>query len=274
MRRTLGLTAGLALAGSAVPGWATPSRDALIRVVYDRPVQAEALAIYRDLKGRRVLEELRNIIGVRLPRPLTLKFSACDGEVNAWYAPESRLVTICYEYVRDVQDRAPKETPQAGVARHAAVFGPIALVVLHETGHALYDLLDVPVLGREEDAADQFAAMVLLELPPAQARPIIDGIAHHFRSHAAEEQAEEAVLADDHSLAFQRLYNLLCLAYGADRRAFGYLVEGGALPRARAAQCGAEYDLAAYSLRKLFRRHLRDGRIARARLRRAFQWMF
>ncbi|ACA18330.1 hypothetical protein M446_3964 [Methylobacterium sp. 4-46] len=275
MRHVLGLATGLALLLGDEPGRANPSRHDQVRIVYDRPKSAEALAIYRDLKGRRVLEGLREIVGgVRLPRSLTLRFAACNGEANAWYAPENRTVTLCYEYVRYVQDRAPKQASTAGIGRRDAVFGPLAQVFLHEAGHALFDLLDVPVLGREEDAADQFAAHVLLELPPAQARPIIDGIAHLYRSHAVEEEAEEAVLADDHSLALQRLYNLLCLAYGADRRAFGYLVAGGALPQARAEQCGAEYDLATDSLRRLFRSHLRGGRLERARVRRAFRWMF
>jgi hypothetical protein len=33
---------------------------------------------------------------------------------------------------------------------------------LHETGHAVFDLLEVPVLGREEDAADLFSAYIML----------------------------------------------------------------------------------------------------------------
>ncbi|MFC6050213.1 DUF4344 domain-containing metallopeptidase, partial [Methylobacterium hispanicum] len=162
----------------------------------------------------------------------------------------------------------------SGAPRHGAIFGPVAQVFLHELGHALYDLLAVPVLGREEDAADQFAALVLLELPPGQARHAIDGIAQLMRSQAAEETPDRETLADDHSLTAQRLYNLLCLAYGADRGTFGYLVDDGTLPRGRAAQCGAEYDLAASALQTLFRRHLHDGRMGRARIRRAFRWMF
>jgi hypothetical protein len=275
MRCAVGLVASLALAIGALPARADRPGGAAIRITYQRPLHAETRAIYRDLKARRVLEGLQAIVGgVRLPRSLTLRLSVCGGEPNAWYAPENRTITVCYEYVQDVRDRASRIVSASGVTQRDATFGPVAQVFLHELGHALYDLLDVPVLGREEDAADQFAALVLLELPPAQARHAIDGAAHLLRSQAAEETPDQTVLADDHSLTAQRLYNLLCLAYGADRDTFGYLVKGGALPKARAAQCGSEYDLAAYALQKLFRRHLRDGRMGRARIRRAFRWMF
>ncbi|AWN51045.1 DUF4344 domain-containing metallopeptidase [Methylobacterium sp. 17Sr1-1] len=276
MRCLLGLAAFLAAltpAGAATRRDASP-RDAPIRVAYDPPILATDVAIHRELKRRRVLEGLRTAIGgVRLPHPLTLRLSACGGAADAWYESRSRTVTVCYAYVLDVQARAPAEPSHAGVSRRDAIVGPIAQVFLHEVGHALFDILDVPLLGREEDAADQFAALVLLELPPAQARGAVEGIAHLLRSHASEESVEEVLLADDHGLALQRLYNLLCLAYGADRRTFGDLVESGALPQTRAGQCAAEYHQAAYSLGRLFQHHLRVGGGERTRIPRAFRWM-
>jgi hypothetical protein len=37
-----------------------------------------------------------------------------------------------------------------------------------------------------------------------------------------------------HGAPMQRFYNLLCMAYGADRETFGDLVTNGYLPQARA----------------------------------------
>ncbi|SOR32461.1 conserved exported protein of unknown function [Methylorubrum extorquens] len=126
-----------------------------IRTVYQVPKTAQAQEIYREMRARRVLEGLREIVSmVRLPQTLTLRLSECDGEINAWYEPKTRSVTVCYEYIQDVRDRAYRATLPAGVTYHDALFGTLAQVFLHETGHALFDLLDVPVLGREEDAAD------------------------------------------------------------------------------------------------------------------------
>ncbi|MFE1598778.1 DUF4344 domain-containing metallopeptidase [Methylobacterium sp. ID0610] len=273
MGKAAGLAAVLASILCTAPGWAEGARESRIRIAYERPRDAQASEIHRALKARRLLEGVRAIVGgVRLPRSLTLRLGACAGEANAWYAPENRTVTVCYEYIQDLRQRAPPDAP--GGARQDAIVGPIVQVFLHETGHALFDLLAVPLLGREEDAADQFAALVLLQLPPAQARRVIDGSTHLFRSRAADEGIDEEMLADDHGLPLQRLYNLLCLAYGADRRAFAYLVDGGSLPRMRAQNCEAEYDQAAFAMGRLFRGHLPGGRMARAQIRRAFRGLF
>ncbi|MDR7036056.1 hypothetical protein J2X36_000792 [Methylobacterium sp. BE186] len=271
MPRALPFVAALTLFLVAGPTGA--GHGDFIRVVYQAPKKSEAQEIYREMRARRVLEGLREIVRmVRLPRSLTLRLSECDGEINAWYAPETRSVTVCYEYIQDVWDRAQKATSPPAVFRHDAIFGPVAQVFLHEFGHALFHLLDVPVLGREEDAADQFAALVVLRLRPAQARQIIDGSAVLFTSYGAEEKLEKDTLADHHGPFYQRLYNLLCLAYGSDKRAFGYLVDRGDLPRERAENCAAEYDQAAIAMDKLFRRHLRGGRMERERIRRGFRW--
>jgi hypothetical protein len=132
----------------------------------------------------------------------------------------------------------------------------------------------VPVFGREEDAADQFAALVLLRLKPAQARQVINGSAFLFASYGAEEKPEKQALADNHGLFQQRLYNLLCLAYGSDKRAFGYLVDRGDLPKERAENCAVEYDQASFAMDRLFRRHLRGGHMERERIRRGFRWAY
>src|SRR4051794_27138683 len=266
---------GLVLVLRAGPAWAGAAQESRIRIVYDVPREAAAQEIYREMKARRGLEGLRDIGSIVLvPQPPTPRLSQCDGEINAWYAPKTRSVTVCYEYIQDVRDRAPKDRSPSGVTRQEAIVGPVAQVFLHETSHALFYLLDVPVLGREEDAADQLAALVLLRLKPAQARQIINGSAFLFASYGAEEKSEKEDLADNHGLFQQRLYNLLCLAYGSDKRAFGYLVDRGDLPKERAENCAAEYDQAAIAVDRLLRRHLRGGHMERERVRRGFRWAY
>ena len=46
---------------------------------------------------------------------------------------------------------------------------------------------------------------------------------------------------DEHSLSAQRMFNVLCIAYGRYPDAFQDLVDQGLLPRARAQSCGKEY---------------------------------
>ena len=47
-----------------------------------------------------------------------------------------------------------------GFRREDAIVGGFVSTLLHETGHAIFHLLDIPIFGREEDAADAIAAYV------------------------------------------------------------------------------------------------------------------
>jgi Putative metallopeptidase len=58
--------------------------------------------------------------------------------------------------------------------------GPTTDVFLHEAAHATFELMQIPVLGREEDAADALAAYYVLQLPPEQKRGLILGSAYAY----------------------------------------------------------------------------------------------
>ncbi|MCJ2048758.1 DUF4344 domain-containing metallopeptidase [Methylobacterium sp. J-070] len=243
-----------------------------IRVVYEAPKKAVYREIYDTMRQRRVLERVGTIIGfVRLPTRLTYRLKECAGELNAWYAPEDRSVTICYELIDSIVRVAPRTKSPAGVTRRDAIAGPVFQILLHESGHALFDLLHVPILGREEDAADQVASLILLHLSPADARMVVDGGAYFFATTAKEEPVDKGAFADVHGLSWQRFYNLTCMAYGSDRRRYRGIVAKGFLPKERAEGCEEEYDQVAFAFQKLIGPHLRMRFRSGAQLRRAFR---
>ena len=140
-----------------------------IEIAYVEPKNPAHQKIYEVLKQRRVLERFQAYLSaLRLPRTLTLKTDGCDGESNAWYEETDHTVTVCYEYIDDVVRNAPDMTTAAGVTPRDAVVGPTVEVFLHEVGHAIFNLLKVPILGREEDAADHVADYLILD--PASGR--------------------------------------------------------------------------------------------------------
>ena len=150
------LTAGVCLATS-ISAYASAAsyKSGQIRVEYVLPKNPAHQPIYERLKQARALERIQTLLSpLRLPRPLLLKVSGCDGEANAWY--DEGFVTVCYEYLADILKNAPEETLPSGITRQDAILGPFVDVFLHESGHAVFDILKVPVLGREEDAADFF----------------------------------------------------------------------------------------------------------------------
>jgi hypothetical protein len=197
-----------------------------------------------------------------------LKVEGCDGVSNAWYADDA--ITVCYEYLDDILRNAPKETTPGGVTQTDAIVGPTLEVFLHEVGHAVFDYLSVPILGREEDAADQFAAYLLLQFAKGDSRRLIAGTAYSYKIDASKPSTKKNPFADEHALPAQRLYNVLCMAYGADSKLFADLVENGYLPKERAEGCADEYVQVALAMTKLIRPYIDQTQAKRVR---AQQWL-
>jgi hypothetical protein len=180
---------------------------------------------------------------------LLLKVSGCDGESNAWY--DGSAVTVCYEYLADILKNALEGTLPSVITQDDAILGPFMDVFLHETGHAVFDQLNVPVLGREEDAADLFSAYIMLQLGKEDARRLILGNAYQYKEDVVNPQVPLTKYADEHGIPAQRFFNVLCIAYGADQKLFADVVEKGYLPKKRAEGCDVEYEQTAFALQTL-----------------------
>jgi hypothetical protein len=219
--------------------WAAPKTDR-IKIRYVPPANPEHQVLYDTATERRMLERLQEFLSpFKLPRSLTFELVGCDGEADAFYG--DNVITICYEYAAELWQNRPSETTPGGVAPFDAFRGPLIDTCLHEFAHALIDVLELPVFGRMEDAADQISAYIYLQLDLEDARRLIGGTAYAFLSEAADEELLSLPeFADDHSLPAQRAYNVLCMAYGADKEYFGDLVSKGYLPAERAEFCEEE----------------------------------
>jgi Putative metallopeptidase len=257
MRRFVGAAAvlsaviGLALTSGAAMTQTPPAppADGRIAIAYTEPVNPEHRPIYERLKQRQVLEQLRQFLApLKLPRQLKVQMRGCRGSVNAWYS--NGEVTICYEYVAWIETLAPKQdTPE--VTRADAVAGPFIQVVLHEVAHAVFDILQIPLFGREEDAADQLAAFIMLQFGKEVARRTLTGTAHLYRRDAEANAPTEDDFSDVHGTAAQRFYNTLCIAYGGDPNTFNDFVQRKILPKFRADTCAREYRQVLDAFRRL-----------------------
>lgn len=130
--------------------------------------------------------------------------------------------------------------------RAAYIEANLLAIFYHEFGHALIDVMDLPVLGQEEDAADTASALMIDGLYDEDAAQDIAALAAFgFLDEAA--QAGEPAWWDEHGPDLQRYYNLVCLFYGADPETRADLAEELELPEDRAEKCPEEFDLAASS---------------------------
>jgi hypothetical protein len=246
-------------AGSpAVAGHEPDRRPNRVHGEYVRPANPAHQPVYENVKRQRVLERLGEFLApFRLPRKLLLKIESCGGKVNAYY--EDAVVTVCYEYLDFINANLPETETPAGLKPRDAALGPTFDVFLHEAGHAIFDLLRIPMMGREEDAADQFSAYVQLQLSKEEARTLILGIATLGRKEAVKEMATAPRLKDfagEHGFAAQRYFNVICMAYGRDPQLFADAIQLGELPADRAATCGLEYAQFEHAFQTLILPHL------------------
>src|SRR5262249_50195375 len=155
------------------------------------------------------------------------------GVSNAFSNEEA--VTVCYEFIGDIQKSASETTTPAGIAPIDTLIGPFVDVFLHEAGHAVFALLKIPLFGREEDAADQFSSYIMLRFEKDEARRLILGSAYQYKHELSSPTLtiSQQEFADEHGTPAQRFYNLLCIAYGADPKLFSDVAEKGFLPEIR-----------------------------------------
>jgi putative metallopeptidase DUF4344 len=243
----------------------TPNRCGLIvsTLLYAAPKTADLNPIHELVTKARVLERVRDLlVPLRLPRRLLLKIEGCDGVSNAWYDGEA--VTVCYEFLDEIWKNASATTTPDGVAPIDTLIGPVVDVFQHEVGHAVFDLWKIPVLGREEDAADSFSIYLMLKFPKDEARRLILGNAYQYKGDVQAPTVTMATqkFANEHGTPAQRFFNVLCLAYGADPTLFGDFVANGWLPKDRAEGCEDDYQHVVYAMQKLMGRYV-DRKLAR-----------
>jgi putative metallopeptidase DUF4344 len=235
-----------AIAPAAAQG-APELRNPQIETVYVEPKDSAFRPIYERLKKRRVLEQLEQLLApLRLPRKLQVRIDQC-GTPFADYKPGGPA-TICYEYIDQIEKLAPGGAVLLGSAwittRDDALVGAVTITALHEVAHAVFDILNIPVWGREDDAADKVSGFIVLQFGKEVSWRVITGVAW-FLTQARDNSPVN--YADIRSATAQRFYNILCIAYGSDTKTFGFLSPSASgqtvyLPSGRAETCEEEYD--------------------------------
>lgn len=267
----------IALAAEARDANASPAQlphaqhpQAIIRVIHEPPTNPAHQAIFERIRIDATFARSRDFFTLfRLPREITFRTRDCDGRGGAWYYEGT--VTICYGYFQTMFDNARSAERPSWVSEEAAISGPIADVVLHEGAHALFEFLRIPLLGREEDAADMVATFALLNIFKAEAKAMVSGIAYSYLNDAKARNFPDLPTLQDraqdrlppnrayggaHSTALQRLYSIVCHAAGFDEAAFKEFVSMSDLPAWRARGCEDEYAQITHAFHTLLGPHL------------------
>ena len=207
-----------AACAEADPGLATDEGD----MVIERPSRSSALLpkVHDKLLEDGHFETIADAFNAawKLPRDLTVKHELC-GESNAFYRHRDSTIRMCFELLEEIEEAFASQVEAGTIDEDRSegfVVGTWLFIFLHELGHAVIDLYDLPVLGMEEDAADKFASLVLIE--DGATKLALDAAV--FWGITDTEKHTELQYNDSHGLNPQRLATIACLSYGSDPDTF------------------------------------------------------
>lgn len=227
-----------------------------IEIAYVTPKNSAYRPLYDKLKSRQVLEALQAFLApLRLPRKLAVRIDEC-GNSRSHYKP-GEGVTICYEYISGLEQVAPNVKLRIGgqeFTKEDALVGAFVHVALNEVARATFDILEIPVWGREEHAADRVAGFLMLQFGDKIAYRTLVGTSWFLsQSSVSSTGLPTGDFAYTRSVdgdGLQRFYNVLCVALGGDGVKFAFLKKS--LPEGRANGCRWEYLQLARSFNDTF----------------------
>jgi hypothetical protein len=141
------------------------------------------------------------------------------------------------------------------------VVGNMLFVLLHEMAHVHVTEMGLPVLGREEDAADAFATLSLIRMGSQFSHGVLVQAAKGWFLSAErdERQGNRLAFYDEHGLDRQRAYQVVCLMVGSDPEKFNELADLARMPEARQETCQGDYSNATYSWDLVLKPHRRTA---------------
>ena len=177
-----------------------------------------------------------------LPRDVPV-FTADTGPCsvpNAFYMPNKHVIFLCYPMARAAYENfiamGKSDQEASNLTRDAMTF-----VMLHEMGHALIGELGLGVTGKEEDAVDELATLILIQ--NGKHDMAIAGTYALVLLHQFQGKGKPTPFFDEHSVSEARLYDVFCMILGSDPKKFSeeILKERPEL-RSRAPKCPGTYQ--------------------------------
>ncbi len=215
-----------------------------------------------DQVGKELLEasETEAVAGglaktFELPRPLLVKGVNGIGG-GPFYDPEDNSITLPYGFAALVYQLELESNPEASEYEIGERIGAVnSFIFAHEFGHALIANYELPVLGKEEDAADAISTVLLLTVPNGAE---YDAAAAAFWANFSGRQEPPAIAeyADQHSFDLQRAFDILCWTAGSSEQSFEEVAELEVLPESRLETCPGEYQQLSDSLGQVLRPHI------------------
>jgi len=148
------------------------------------------------------------------------------------------------------------------------VAGNMLFVLLHEMAHAVVRDMEIPILAREEDDADTFAAIRLIKIQSLVSNRVLSEAAQGFFMSNRRDQKERNAIVyyDQHGLDLVRAYRIVCLMVGFDKDQFKHLAAETKLPDDRQVTCPDDFTKNSNGWDFVLKPHLRASNQPKAKI--------
>jgi Putative metallopeptidase len=185
------------------------------------------------------------------------------GQIQARITASEQFKERVIEIARNLKDHPQlrKLTQEERENAVQFVVGNMLFVLLHELAHAAIADLDLPVIGREEDAADEFAILRMLWVGTALTHRVLADATKgwFFSARRDRKDGEPLAFYDEHSLDQQRAYYIVCLMVGYNPTEMVDLANEMKLPEDRRESCKREFAKASSSWAAVLKPHRREA---------------
>ena len=228
-----------------------------LRIEYGKPVNDIEAELKQDLLQSGVVDSVTHLINdyFDLPETLVFYFGGDDGPM---FDGQTNHISTPLEFVAEVKERfINADYEETGVTPEQATHDALMHTLFHEFAHAVISIYALPVLGKEEDAADALATVLLIEFYD-NGQEIALSAADLFNMESGDRnELGDEDFWDEHSLDEQRYFTTLCHVYGSDPEKYGYILEEGQLSEDRADMCIDEYSTVSQSWIELLKPHIK-----------------
>ncbi len=189
-----------------------------IQIQYLPPANQAEEQMKADIETSGVNDTVIELSDTLFPfnKTLTIQYGSEDGPL---YDPEKHTVHMPYHFYQEALDYFIKNKYDEKYGKEAKLgaMDTVLHTLLHEAGHAYIADQNIPILGKEEDAVDNLAAILMIEyLDDGDEAAISAADMFAFESDDRPDYYDFGEYIDEHSFDLQRYFSTLCLVYGSN----------------------------------------------------------
>lgn len=189
-----------------------------IKIRYIEPENPADLDLKSAIEQSGVNQTMIELSDSLMPfnQTLTIEYGSSDGPL---YDPEQHMVQMPYSFYEEALTyfKKNKYDEKYGKSAQLGAVDTVLHTLIHEVGHAYIADQNIPILGKEEDAVDNLAAILMIDyVENGDDSAISAADMFAFESEDRPDYYDFGEYIDEHSFDLQRYFSTLCLVYGSD----------------------------------------------------------